>query len=1672
VAFRGRHTRSHPQLPLATPETDPEVVLRKGKAPEAEASTAETGNPPSPFVRTLFSPPQFLNRPSSEVSHFLNFGSVPAEFSPPGLGLEGEILVTPLSSEAVPWRRPTTTEDFPTPAQGGEPADWSSVACSLNHLLFPTPLRDLLPLAPSRTPSPPSSPPPNIPMAGANPPLNRMDAIVAARYAPLILPQPTNPFPAGDYLKYMPKFTGEGDITAEEHLAAFYSYADNLNIGNEDVWMRVFVQSLDGEVRKWFRGLAPGSIAGIDALDNAFLRQWGDKKDFMYYMTEFGSLKRTEGESVPDFSKRFNKMYNRIPAEIKPSEASAMITYSSAFDPDFCLLLRERRAATLAHMQDAAVEVESNILAVNRLRNTGDRSTSKNRPEASSSSSSPLPQQTDETARTIKSLAAKIERLELEGKPMYRSPQNNDNRGFRRPANNMPQVFPREQRGKDREDQRVQTPLQNNLVDHEEREEIDEFGPGIHCIEEAPPFPHLTQSAYEESLMNAQIHELGKEQRAGHTSNRYNLRSRRKEGDFDSPDQPLIAEKPTRAATATAKEKNTQSASPATKEPVTEVREAPKPTPSFNFEHEIQKIRIPVPLSELVKNEDFKRSLSKLLQSESPQPPADSVNLQDEKPAVILGPMVEDRDDSSPPFYTSLNIHDKVLHNCLMDSGASHNLMPKIVMEELGLEVTRTYHDLYSFDSRRVQCLGVIKDLAVSLFQLPMKSVVMDIVVADVPPKFGMLLSRSWIKKLGGTLQMDLTYATIPVFGGEQRRLYREAQLAYIVSNEADPTNHPIFSLDTDLGSSLLQITDAPESSLLIRKHPSPDHPISPQSSSVWKMFFDGASSSEGAGAGVVFISPCQEVISLSYKLEFEVTNNVAEYEALVLGIRAAKEMGIEEVTIFGDAELVIQQIRNAYRARNPQLRNYRNEVWDLIDNFFLAFNISFIPREENTLADSLAVSASLLKFPLPPMIKNDVGIRYRPSVPDNVKHWKVFEDDSELERFLQSVDEFSALHIDQDPDLEGDPCPEEFLNKIANHQIIQLPSNHIPRGLVPLERLFDGNDVPVKGRLSSEDTETTECNIGSQEKPRFVKLSSSLTREQKAEYTELLKEFADVFAWMYEDLKTYDTSVIEHKIPLKEEAKPFRQKLRQINPMLLPVMEKEVKKLLDAQIIVPLRYSEWVANLVPVRKKSGEIRLCVDFRNLNRSSKKDNYPLPKMEHILQRVIGASRISMIDGFSGYNQISVMPEDREKTAFTTPWGTFMYAKMPFGLMNAGATFQRAMDIAFIGEKDQFVVIYLDDITVFSKTDKEHCCHLRKVFMKCRRYGLSLNPKKSLFAMKEGKLLGHIVSAEGVRIDPSRVEAIQTLSLPRSKKEVQAFLGKINFLRRFVSNFAELVKHITTMLRKGNEVKWTIEPRESFVQIKKALTEAPVLISPDYSKDFLIFSFASCDTVAAVLLQKNDQGQEQPIAFYSRALRDAELRYEIMEKQAYALVKALKAFRVYVLHSKIIAYVPSTSVKDILIQPDMDGKRGKWIAKILEFDLEIKPTKLVKGQGLAKLLAESNCKALGISFINEQAESSNRNFQDALSLAECAWYRDILYFLQELKPPDGMGKSKARALKLKAVRYCLIDQTLYWKDPLGVFLRCLDPQEAQKVTFDFHSGLCGGHHFWKTTAHKIL
>jgi hypothetical protein len=202
----------------------------------------------------------------------------------------------------------------------------------------------------------------------------------------------------------------------------------------------------------------------------------------------------------------------------------------------------------------------------------------------------------------------------------------------------------------------------------------------------------------------------------------------------------------------------------------------------------------------------------------------------------------------------------------------------------------------------------------------------------------------------------------------------------------------------------------------------------------------------------------------------------------------------------------------------------------------------------------------------------------------------------------------------------------------IVNPEIIELKTNHILKGLVPLEMIFDNNVIYVKPSIQALEEVVVNCNLGTDNDPRFVKLSKDLSNEQRKKYVNLMKEFFDIFAWKYEDLKTYDKSIIQQKIPLNPNTNPFKKKLRHVNPIFPPIIEKEVKNFLDGKIIVPLIFSYWVANLVPRRKKNEEIRLCADFKNLSKCSLKYNYPLLKMDHVLQKVVGAKRSSMIDGF--------------------------------------------------------------------------------------------------------------------------------------------------------------------------------------------------------------------------------------------------------------------------------------------------------------------------------------------------------------------------------------------------------------------------------------------------------
>jgi hypothetical protein len=308
-------------------------------------------------------------------------------------------------------------------------------------------------------------------------------------------------------------------------------------------------------------------------------------------------------------------------------------------------------------------------------------------------------------------------------------------------------------------------------MEEDHPEEDDE----IHCLGDKGGASFLTQDAYEESLLSHQTSQDPNEESICQTNdqNRYNLRSKHSNGKQDEKSPPKKVFSP--AKQQPNKDQAQTKNQVLLKALVQEVRNPDKVPFSFSFESEIQKVKIPIALMELMKNDAFKQTILKSLEPKPMTTVVDVINLQDDKPTIFLSPMVEDREETSQPFYVSLNIHDKILHNFLLDTRASHNLMPKEVMDELGLYITNSFHDLFSFEFRKVKCLGLIKDLAISLSQLPMRSMVMDIVVADVPLKFGILFSRAWIKRPGGTLQNDLSYATVPVFGGEQRRLYREA---------------------------------------------------------------------------------------------------------------------------------------------------------------------------------------------------------------------------------------------------------------------------------------------------------------------------------------------------------------------------------------------------------------------------------------------------------------------------------------------------------------------------------------------------------------------------------------------------------------------------------------------------------------------------------------------------------------------------------------------------------------------------------------------------------------------------------------------------------------------------------------------------------------------------------
>jgi ribonuclease HI len=370
---------------------------------------------------------------------------------------------------------------------------------------------------------------------------------------------------------------------------------------------------------------------------------------------------------------------------------------------------------------------------------------------------------------------------------------------------------------------------------------------------------------------------------------------------------------------------------------------------------------------------------------------------------------------------------------------------------------------------------------------------------------------------------MDLSYATIPTCENTFVRLNREQEKKYHVEDPQDPMNELVYEME-DLGNyAILSNSLAPVKEKFKEE----------RVDEIWKMNFDGAHSKSGTGAGIVVTSPTEKSFNFAYRLEFEATNNVAEYEALLLGLEIAKDMGIKILKIKGDFDLAILQVKNKFACKNDRLKRYRNAIWDTME-FFDALSLEEVPREMNNKADVLAVSTST--FHPSDELMNGQGkmeVIFRPSIPDNFKHWQVFNDDKQILRFMNNLQEFSDFEVDWKE--EGHEYPEGSNPK----------ENPLPKGLISLEQIFDRHDMCKKKKEIVKPGEYIEVNIGSDQDPKDDKNWKRYFRKRKKRLNKSCEKYRDVFSFTYDELKAYNEDVIQHTIPLKEDAKPFRQKLK-----------------------------------------------------------------------------------------------------------------------------------------------------------------------------------------------------------------------------------------------------------------------------------------------------------------------------------------------------------------------------------------------------------------------------------------------------------------------------------------------------------------------------------------------
>ena len=460
------------------------------------------------------------------------------------------------------------------------------------------------------------------------------------------------------------------------------------------------------------------------------------------------------------------------------------------------------------------------------------------------------------------------------------------------------------------------------------------------------------------------------------------------------------------------------------------------------------------------------------------------------------------------------------------------------------------------------------------------------------------------------------------------------------------------------------------------------------------------------------------------------------------------------------------------------------------------------------------------------------------------------------------------------------------------------------------------------------------------------VHIDKGISTEQEKELRELLLKYKDIFSKDDLDIGTCDK--VKHRIDLEDEL-PFKQKHRRIPPAMIDEVRAHLELLLSSGVIRKSK-SPWASNVVLVRKKTGKLRMCIDYRTLNSKTRKDSYALPRIEEVFDVLNGATVFSTIDMKSGYYQVEVEESHKERTAFTVgPLGFFEYNKMPFGLSNSPATYQRLMEECLGDYNMKICVIYLDDLIIFANSFEEHQERLQKVLQRLRECNLKLSGEKCFFLQERVKFLGHVVSGQGVETDPDKTDRVKNWPTPTNPDDLRSFVAFAGYYRRFVKDFSKVTKPLTALLpptsTKKNRKKvivlwiWKKEQEDAFQLIKSLLTSPPILAYPDFKKSFELHTDASASGLGAVLYQEQED-KKRVIAYASRCLSRSEKNYSAFKLEFLALKWAVtEKFSDYLTPNHFTVLTDNNPLTHILTTAKLDATGQRWLSALGEYNFDI-------------------------------------------------------------------------------------------------------------------------------------